>query len=342
MKGIDEDQRRVRALLDGFLAAMVSLAEHIVPVGGDLVLQHRTRLRVLGRELAGEPTAERLTQTVGALNEELASFAAKATELLEGREQDVRAIIATVAEISQTIAVHQGTQTAKLAQLGDELAHISTMDDLGAMRELLVRQAGEAKSLAASYAANHIALEQLHREVAAYRERLARVEALAFTDKLTGLFNRTEGERRLSDAMHTGEPFCVLLFDINRFKRINDQYGHLAGDRVLQRFAQRLALSVRPTDIVCRWGGDEFLVILGGCRLAQGINRAKALARSCSLTEPLSRNGVTVQEPIEAAVGTVEYRSGESSTELFQRVDTLLYRAKNNPAQDEQIGQYSA
>ena len=85
---------------------------------------------------------------------------------------------------------------------------------------------------------------------------------LAATDPLTQLWNRREGERLVGVRIGGQSPFSLLVIDLNRFKLINDEYGHQCGDRVLEFVAARLSESIRPTDTVCRWGGDEFVVLL--------------------------------------------------------------------------------
>jgi len=108
------------------------------------------------------------------------------------------------------------------------------------------------------------------------------------TDVLTGLYNRRHlGEellRRIKDALRYHNPICLLLLDIDHFKRVNDTYGHPAGDLVLGTFAQRLSETLRAGDIPGRWGGEEFLVILprtdldGALVVAERVRSATAAA----------------------------------------------------------------
>src|SRR5690606_27445597 len=96
--------------------------------------------------------------------------------------------------------------------------------------------------------------------------REAALEELAFNDELTGLWNRRYMQRRLSAALRTAErhdrPLSIALVDVDRFKAVNDRRGHAAGDDVLVAVAQRLGEVLREEDVVGRWGGDEFLVVL--------------------------------------------------------------------------------
>src|SRR5262249_52487258 len=103
------------------------------------------------------------------------------------------------------------------------------------------------------------------------------LERMATTDKLTGLVNRQAFDLLLNQAIkhaqRVRQPLSLMMIDIDHFKRINDQYGHLTGDKVIQTVADSTSATVRRSDVVCRWGGEEFLVMLGDCGrdAAQGL-----------------------------------------------------------------------
>ncbi len=158
-----------------------------------------------------------------------------------------------------------------------------------------------------------------------------RIEQMAVTDKLTGLLNRhgfeAVFEQALKESKRTRTSLSVALFDIDRFKEINDRHGHVAGDAVLKRVAEAAGEALRDSDAVCRWGGDEFLVLLNGC----AIDHAEVLATKIGervKAKPVSVFGKSI--PVTISAGVAQYRNGEELDNLTARVDAALYEAKGH------------
>jgi diguanylate cyclase (GGDEF)-like protein len=149
---------------------------------------------------------------------------------------------------------------------------------------------------------------------------------LATTDRLTGIFNRLSFETRAEEAIargaRDGEPLSLILFDIDRFKSINDRYGHLVGDQVLIEVAQRARLRLRAVDVLARWGGEEFTILLPLCRLADAVDLAEEI-RALMADTPFPEVG-----HVTSSFGVVEWASGEGLDPWVMRADAALYAAK--------------
>jgi two-component system cell cycle response regulator len=152
-------------------------------------------------------------------------------------------------------------------------------------------------------------------------------------DFLTTLLNRSEIlaalDRELARGARDDKPATVILADIDHFKRINDTLGHAAGDEVLKEVARRLKEDLRPYDVVGRYGGEEFLLILPGCNLPNGVKRADEIRKIVSgkpITTPAGAVSVTVSMGISAS----DCLRDCTPAEFLQEADTSLYRAKNN------------
>jgi diguanylate cyclase (GGDEF)-like protein len=158
----------------------------------------------------------------------------------------------------------------------------------------------------------------------------ARIEQMAITDKLTGLLNRHGFEalftQALKESKRTRDKLSVVLFDIDRFKEINDRLGHLAGDAVLQRVGAVAHEVLRESDAICRWGGDEFLVMLKACGLDDALKLAAKLGERMKTNE-LTYDGNPIA--ISVSLGVAQHHIGEDADGLIGRVDGALYQAKS-------------
>ncbi len=170
-----------------------------------------------------------------------------------------------------------------------------------------------------------ILIKRLRRQLAEKQGHSQILRSLAMVDPLTGLYNRRFAEQRLSAEVSRSSrkphPLCVLLLDLNDFKKINDAHGHPAGDLVLQEFANRLNKAIRGSDLAVRMGGDEFLVILPDCHAEQ---LQSVLAR----LESLSVNWHGIDIPIRFSAGWKEYQSGETPEQMLAAADQALYTSK--------------
>ncbi len=148
----------------------------------------------------------------------------------------------------------------------------------------------------------------------------------AITDGLTGVFNRSyfdaDLEQKILLTHRTGRPLTLLLADLDHFKTINDTHGHLAGDQALQSFAELLKNTGRKSDIVCRYGGEEFAVILPECDSTQAFLAAERLRKTVSRHD----FGFPLTVSIGLASTTMNCRYG--SSQLLEHADLALYRAK--------------
>jgi diguanylate cyclase (GGDEF)-like protein/PAS domain S-box-containing protein len=162
------------------------------------------------------------------------------------------------------------------------------------------------------------------------RRRTEALERLAFLDHLTNMPNRRFLEMTLLSALSEyrvhGEPFGILSVDLNGFKAINDQFGHACGDRAIQESGKALVGTLRPSDTVGRWGGDEFLAIVRNVN-EDGLKvmAARCLALFAGTSVP-SDDGKAI--PISISLGAALVRDGESAKELVERADRLMYECK--------------
>ncbi|MGB7743177.1 MAG: GGDEF domain-containing protein, partial [Terracidiphilus sp.] len=152
------------------------------------------------------------------------------------------------------------------------------------------------------------------------------LQLLAHTDSLTGLFNRRAIEEILSREMRrsalAGEQTTVLMLDIDSFKNVNDSLGHSAGDEVIQRVSAVLRDRMRPSDVLARYGGDEFVILSRDTTEAQAEEIAQRLIEEIATLRDLPGGRVTV------SIGAAASRPGDTVEHLLRRSDEAMYRSK--------------
>lgn len=182
---------------------------------------------------------------------------------------------------------------------------------------------------------------ELHARLHLLRIHLERLDAmrldrdhywdLAHHDHLTGLPNRRLLARSMNEALvdmrAQGAPLSILLFDIDRFKSINDRWGHATGDRVLKEIANVLRRTSRRHDVIGRYGGEEFLYLLPGHCLGDAVRQAERV-RSELAAHPFETSDETIL--LTVSVGATEANATDDSDILLERADSLLYEAKRS------------
>ena len=182
------------------------------------------------------------------------------------------------------------------------------------------------------FTANHLRLATTfadHVAVAISNAQLhEQTKQLAMTDTLTGALTRRaffpEAERLLQQSRRYQHPLCVLMIDLDEFKGINDQYGHVVGDAVLRFVGTTVQAVVRASDLVCRFGGDEFVLLMPETGLPTAFDIAERLRATLA--------GTTIADcptRTTASIGVAALQEGDSLTELIARADGALYRSKH-------------
>jgi diguanylate cyclase (GGDEF)-like protein len=177
-------------------------------------------------------------------------------------------------------------------------------------------------------------LSRIRRRLSEQREDLARalaqLQAIATRDELTGLPNRRQiqalMDQELLRSLRHHHDFCVALVDLDHFKRVNDEHGHAAGDAVLRAFAQGGQTAMRGTDVLARWGGEEFLVLLPDTAMPPAVAGMERLRQQTAALRIDIGGGAQVA--ITVSIGLTGHRRSETLAQTLERADQLLYKAK--------------
>ena len=176
--------------------------------------------------------------------------------------------------------------------------------------------------------ANYLSVAMTNAEL--YRTLVVREQEFrerASHDPLTGLANRTEAKQRIDEALADSQTGAIgLMFcDIDKFKAVNDRLGHEAGDELIQQVALRLAASVRPGDLIARFGGDEFVILLGSVRDLTDVTEAGRRVQ-LGLVDPILLRGESVQ--VSSSIGAVLGHPGTTASVMLRNADAAMYVAK--------------
>jgi diguanylate cyclase (GGDEF)-like protein len=172
--------------------------------------------------------------------------------------------------------------------------------------------------------------ERLHLQKTELEAAIAHIHRLATHDELTGLVNRRHMQELLETerlrSQRTRTPWCIVMLDLDHFKRINDIHGHAVGDDVLRALSQHTNALVRKTDVVARWGGEEFVLLLPASTLAEAAVSIERL-REHFHSAPLHVHGMTLK--LSFSAGLTAHHPGEPVSQTLERADKLCYRAKD-------------
>jgi diguanylate cyclase (GGDEF)-like protein len=222
----------------------------------------------------------------------------------------------------------------KIRKIGTQGAYIYTVMLTSKNRRQDLLTAIEAG--ADDYLAKPVNASELRARILVGKRILDLQQSLKFAathDVLTDVINRSEIlaalEREFSRSGREGRPAVIILADIDHFKQTNDSMGHAAGDAVLKEVARRLKMDLRPYDVVGRYGGEEFLIILPGCELPVGVRRAneiRTLVAKSPIAMAFGTTSATVSMGVTVSCGNTDH----TVADVLHQADMALYSAKKN------------
>jgi diguanylate cyclase len=264
-------------------------------------------------KIYGYPPADRITENVD--------------KLAAGVAGEVDQVMAMIDAAVGTVATYRDD----LSHVTRELDRTQDRESLRAIVESLVQA---TIGMDATNQALTASLKASRQEISQLQEKVETLRIDSLTDSLTGLANRKyfdrELERCLAEAAAGAEGLCLVLMDIDHFKKINDTFGHMAGDEVLRLVGHSLTQHVRPHDVAARLGGEEFAVMLPDASLRAASTVAEHIrCRVMGMQFVKRSTGETIGR-VTISAGVAACRRGETPWSLMQRADTCLYAAKRH------------
>lgn len=291
----------------------------------------------LQRELSSEPW------NAGAYNK--AVHACKAMSLLQSkreqeylaeRDQEFRKIVLTLTNQLRGLVSGATQFEDQVEHYADKLDELSNLEDIRKIREQLSDQVSSIRQeVARQRSRKEVDVEAMKAEIQRLNFDLREAIDKSLTDPLTGVANRDGLDTFLGKLVERGVledgQFAVLMWDVDNFKRLNDTYGHKAGDAVLKALSKQCVKMTRNTDMVARYGGEEFVIVLNGVSRSLALKRGRQIVRSIAgIDLLLTVSGQVNRVRTTVSMGVAQFRPGDTKEALIERADQALYRAKRS------------
>jgi diguanylate cyclase (GGDEF)-like protein len=322
------------------LAEMGNCSLEVCPGIGDELKQHFLKIRA---NLVPQVSPATLLAAGAEVDERLRSWSRSASRHYLDKAREVKDLLMVMAHTAESVGTRDERCAGQLREVTSRLGAIASLDDLTQIRASIEKSATELKtSIERMTTEGKAVLDRLREQVTTYQSRLEEAEELACRDPLTGARSRMGLETLLESRIAAGAALSVAMIDIDGFKGVNDQHGHLVGDELLKQFAEELRSACRATDVIGRWGGDEFLAIFD-CGLAEAESRRDRVRKwVCGNytvqagagpveSRPVQSRPIQlgpIQLKVDASVGLAEYQPGELTKDLLARADAAMYEDK--------------
>ena len=283
-------------------------------------------------------TAEQVTSHPEALTAQMVAecvdlcygFLRRAQTHLAERETEFSELIAVLSEMVATLG--GGSFNDQLDRSAERLHKIVDINDIRILKRRLTVEIETLKRLSADKRTQDLGHKAyFSTEIERLQVRLAQSMEEASVDQLTRVSNRGRFERTAQQWIRahraSGHPFVLALIDVDNFKTINDTFGHPEGDRVLVEIARTLGSTVRPTDLVARYGGDEFVVMLSQTTAAQSQDRLRQIMTALNATV-VGTADVTPPVQLTLSIGLTDWAAEDEVADLVGRADQAMYDAK--------------
>lgn len=250
-------------------------------------------------------------------------------ELIEVKSA-IRALIDSL--IEELVDIDAG-MTKYSDMLADTSKQLAAPSDIGVLSDLVEKLIRETNRQRDSNVRNLEKANSLKQDISKMRDVLEEMSEAAFEDALTGIANRRALDQTLQllieKADAADEPYCLILLDVDHFKRVNDDHGHTVGDRVLRFVAEMIKRSVKGGDFVARFGGEEFAIVLPNTAYQDGFQLAQNILKNISTARfKIRKNGKSLHS-ITLSAGITELRHDDSLESFIDRADSHLYAAKD-------------
>lgn len=323
-----QDDAVLPAITGAYRSALLEMGNCSIAACPALGAGLQQRLASSAERLDAPLDLQALAATEANVRDDLMNWGKDTARHYQESTAEVKGILLLMARTAESVGERDQRASQQINEVTKRLRSIANLEDLTQIRSSIERSATDLKaSVDRITAEGKAAIERLRAEVSSYQARLEEAEYIASCDALTGLSSRLWTEGQLQRRIDSGAVFCAVVLDIDGFKHVNDSHGHLVGDLLLKQFALELRSACRSTDIVGRWGGDEFLVLFD-CAFADASAQTGRLRKwICGEYSLKGRSGAQ-KIRVDVSFGLAEHIPGEALKDLLDRADAQMYENK--------------
>lgn len=313
-------------LLDAFSKGTITLADDREPFYQELKLRREKKFAGLREDDAEALSASLYNFFIMKSNE---------TSAVTHEREELKKIIGSLASHIQSLAISSESFGARLENYSRQVAATTTLQEIRAVQKAILSDtlAIQKENAAAreKLLESEKRLKESSQRISQLEEELESARKEKFIDHLTQVFNRGYLDEKLKEDaaafQRYGEPFCLIMFDVDHFKKFNDSYGHQAGDKVLQAVAATAKEAMRASDTVARYGGEEFAVVVYKAKIEEAVKAAENLREAVAAHEFVFKGEKKIVQ-VTISLGVAEFARGDTPKSLIERADSRLYEAK--------------
>lgn len=325
MEESENSETRARALLRALLGVMAAVPKAALPANAELAAHSRTRLEQIADPLKSEPRAQAIDEAGAVTVQQVDEICRSNKMAIEERDAALKEVVETVAWATSSFKGYGERHKSSLTKLADGFDALSRVEDIGELRRRLREDVSALRDTVEQMRReSEESVRRLESQVTAFQDRVEQARKESGVDRLTGLGSRREAERYLQKAAKREGPVCLVLFDIEGFKQINQAHGTLFGDKLLRALTHALRERFPGEGTLFRWGADEFLAIAEGS-LAARLDQSRGICESFASSSYYSAEG-GLKKPVNARVacGAAAGVRGVSPEEWYRRARESL------------------
>jgi len=281
---------------------------------------------------------EKKTKTVESIFERhkksIPAFIRGQNEYLNNREKEIWEIIGLQRTAITTLGTENRDYNREVYEQSKQIEAITMLDDIKTMKKNLKKEVETIQAtVRKKEEQDRQQMEALAKQISRLNVELKKVKTKAMTDGLTKAYNREAFDSYIRKIVDQNtikrSPFSLLMLDIDDFKRINDEYGHQIGDRVLVALVRKCTEFIRDEDFLARYGGEEFVIVLPGASMRNALKKAQRLRKAIAGTHyTTDKEKIGKGLSITVSIGASSFRKNDSVSTVIDRSDQALYQAK--------------